>query len=105
MMIRIMSGNLQITERSLFRRSPYPLWVESPEYHEFMNELMKYKEEGAYIDPYERDEYANRLYDYRWDLMVAYYNRMGGNTGDQTFDSFMSEAIAEAELEAKTGLG
>ena len=106
MKIYTRSWELESTENSLFGELIMFSKLEGTiEFAEFETELEKYKTEGAYMDPCEREMYAKALYNYRWELMLAYYNRMGGNTGDNEFDTFMAEAIEELEFENTTGLG
>lgn len=106
MKIYTRSWELESTETSLFGKViMFQKLSGTEEFSEFEKELENYKAEAVYMDPCEREMYAKALYNYRWELMFSYYNRMGGHTGDPEFDDFMAEAIEVAEFEEATGLG
>lgn len=106
MKIYTRSWELESTENSLFGELIMFSKLEGTiEFAEFETELENYKAEAEYMDPCEREMYAKALYNYRWELMLAYYNRTGGHTGDREFDNFMAGAIEELEFEEATGLG
>ena len=106
MKIYTRSWELESTENSILDGAQmFSHLTGTTEFSEFETELENYKAEAEYMDPCEREMYAKALYNYRWELMLEYYNRTGGHTGDREFDNFMAEAIEELEFEEATGLG
>jgi len=103
--IRVKSGNLEITENSLLSRTFEREHKHIPEMAAACEEIDRYIEEAMYQEPDDREAYVNAVYNSCWDKRVEYYNRMHGNTGDPEWDADMAEAIAILELEERTGLG